>query len=40
MQEVKQLRQNTGLKAKPNEDLCSGSELSTSHIKKVLTRFF
>lgn len=37
MRDVKKLRQSTGLKAKLNEDLSSGSQLLSNNLKKVYT---
>ncbi|XP_048319140.2 protein WVD2-like 7 isoform X1 [Ziziphus jujuba] len=39
VQDVKKMRQSTGLKARPDEDMCSGSHLPSNHMKKIpLTR--
>lgn len=35
VRDVKKLRQSTGLKAKLNEDLSSGSQLLSNNLKKV-----
>ncbi|XP_062110549.1 protein WVD2-like 7 isoform X2 [Humulus lupulus] len=35
LQDIMKVRQSTGLKGKPNEDLCSASQLPTCHIKMM-----